>query len=42
MRRPDGDTMWAVCEIAAQKGDLNLKYKFRSDQYKNVVLNHDN
>ena len=34
--------MWAVCEIAAQKEGLNLKYKFRGDQYKDVILIHDN
>lgn len=40
-RHPSGDTMWPVCDIAAQKEDVNLKYKFRSDQYKDLILIHD-
>lgn len=41
-RYPSGDTMWPVYEISAQKEDLNLKYKFRSNHYKDVILIHDN
>lgn len=41
-RHPSEDTMWTFDEISTQKEGQNLKYKFRSDHYKDVILIHDN